>query len=305
MPARTCSPRISLSHGARMFVGDLPAAPEAATRAVLIDVAGARCNVIDEGDGPPVLWLHGLGGTWRDFGTQIDRLADRVRCIVPELRGHGRTPPVPGPFTTAVLGDDVALVLDVLGVDRAVVVGLSLGGMVAQAVALDYPERVAGLVLVSTSAAVPRLKGLVLRAAAARVRARGIPGATDLLRLLERHSSGPSADDPMRSARADGTAWERRDLASNDPDVLVAGLQALVAHDERSRLGSITVPTMVVVGEHDPAVSVAEAAELAAAIPGAVLQVVEGGGHLPNRDHATQFDALVMSLVDRAWRHSG
>ncbi len=266
---------------------------------MLIDADGFRCNVVDEGDGPPVVWLHGLGGTWRDFGTQLDRLADRYRCIVPEVRGHGRTPAVPGPVTTSALAGDVRRVLRALAVERAAVVGLSLGGMVAQTLALDEPSLVAGLVLVSTSTKVPLQVSLVLRAAAARIRAKGVRAALDLLDSGDKRAGRPTGPEAMRLARADGTAWERRDLASNDPEVLAGALLALVGHDERSRLGSIAVPALVVVGDSDPAVTVRQATELADAIPGAALHVVAGGGHLPNRDHADEFDGLVQPFVDR------
>ncbi|MDA8280717.1 MAG: alpha/beta hydrolase [Actinomycetota bacterium] len=266
---------------------------------MLIDAGGFRCNVIDEGEGTPVVWLHGLGGTWRDFETQLDRLADRYRCIVPELRGHGRTPSTPGPLTTASLAADVHAVLQALEVDRAVVVGLSLGGLVAQTLAGDHPEVVSGLVLVSTSSKVPLPVAFFLRVAAARIRSKGIRAAIDLLERGDRRAGKPTGAEAMSAARAAGTAWERRDFASNDPDVLADAMLALVGHDEHARLPQIEVPALVVVGDEDPAVTVGQARELAAAIPGALFEVVAGGGHMLSRDHPDELDRLLTQFVDQ------
>ncbi|MDA8291184.1 MAG: alpha/beta hydrolase, partial [Actinomycetota bacterium] len=102
----------------------------------------------------------------------------------------------------------------------------------------------------------------------------------------------------MHVARAAGTAWERRDFASNDPDVLADAMLALVGHDEHARLRQIDVPALVVVGDEDPAVTVGQARDLAAAIPGASFEIVAGGGHMLNRDHPDEFDRLLTQFVD-------
>jgi pimeloyl-ACP methyl ester carboxylesterase len=263
---------------------------------MLLDTGRLRVNVIDEGTGRPVLWLHGLGGTWRDVEPQLDHLADHYRCIVPELRGHGRTPAVAGRFDTRALADDAVAVLDSLGVDAAVVVGLSLGGLVAQVLAVEHPDRVEALVLVDTGAKVPAPVGPLLRAAAGRIRAKGMEAALAMLGQLGHGAGGDPA--AQRAARAAGTASAQRDLASNDPEVLAAGLVALADHDVRRGLRRLAVPTLVVVGEHDPVVPRLLVDQLVQAIPGARLSVVADGGHLPNRDCPEVFDAVVSSFID-------
>lgn len=263
---------------------------------MLIDTTRLRCNVIDEGRGRPVVWLHGLGGTWRDFEPQLDHLAGRYRCIVPELRGHGRTPIVPGPFSTATLADDVMAVLAALAVDRAVVVGLSMGGLVAQVLAVEHPELVEGLVLVDTGPKVPAPVAPLLRAAAARVRSKGMAAAMAMLGQMGQPVTG---EDAMAAARATGTASAQRDLASNDPDVLASGLVALADHDVRRRLRRLEVPTLVVAGQDDPVVPRMLVDQLVAAIPGASLVVVPDAGHLPNRDQPAVFEDAVTAFIDR------
>lgn len=263
---------------------------------MLIDAGGFRCNVIDEGSGRPIVWLHGLGGTWREFELQLDHLADTYRCIVPELRGHGRTPAVPGPMSTTDLAGDVRAVLDALGVSRTVVVGLSMGGLVAQALAVTHPDVVEALVLVGTGPRVPAPVGMLLRAAAARVRSKGMSAA---LQMLQQTGSGAGGDeDAMRQARADGTAWQQRELASNDPDVLAAGLVALAGHDCRKRLRSLDVPTLVMSGADDPVVPVSLSQELAKLIPGARFVVLPDAGHIANRDQPEAFEAALTEFVD-------
>lgn len=263
---------------------------------MLLDVGRLRCNVIDEGVGRPVVWLHGLGGTWRDFEPQLDSLADRYRCIVPELRGHGRSPLPPGRFDTTVLAGDVVAVLQALHVDRAVLVGLSLGGLVAQALAVEHPGLVDGLILVATGAKVPAPVGPLLKAAATRIRAKGMPAALAMLGQLG-HDAGGGAE-AMRAARAAGTASALRDLTSNDPDVLAAGLVALAEHDLRRRLRQVTAPTLVVAGDRDPVVPRSLVDQLVAAVPGARLAIVADAGHLPNQDQPGVFDELVSSFVE-------
>ncbi|MDA8281620.1 MAG: alpha/beta fold hydrolase, partial [Actinomycetota bacterium] len=271
--------------------------PVVARRAMLIDAPGFRCNVIDEGAGEPVVWLHGLGGTWRDFAPQLDRWPEHVRCIVPEMRGHGRTPPTDGPMSTRTLAADVQAVLGALGVSHATVVGLSLGGMVAQVLAVDCPALVDRLVLVDTRQKVSRAVGVLLRVAARQVSSRGVPAALAMLDRIARMAGQPWGAEAMRRARANGVAWQQRDLASNDADVLARAMLALVDHDEHVPLARIDVPTLVVVGEDDPVVPPRAAAELAAAISGARLVVVPGAGHLPNRDRPEIFDGHLAAFL--------
>ena len=264
---------------------------------MLIDAGGFRCNVVDEGSGDAVVWLHGLGGTWRDFAPQLDRWPDHVRCVVPEMRGHGRTPPVAGPLSTRELAGDVRAVLQVLGIRRATVVGLSLGGLVAQVLAVDSPGLVDRLVLVDTTRGASRAAGIVVRLMARRVRARGMPAALAIVDGVSglvgrRHRSAA----PGRAGAA-GVAWQRRDLAGNDPDVIADGLLALASHDPRLPIGRIAAPTLVVVGERDPVVPTRAAADLAAAIGGARLVVVAGAGHLPNRDRPDVFDGHLAEFL--------
>jgi pimeloyl-ACP methyl ester carboxylesterase len=113
----------------------------------LLGLADRRLNLIDEGEGPPIVLIHGRGANHRMWALQLDGFCEDFRCLAPDLSCSGQsdlTPP--GPFTPAQLARNVA---EACGV-RAVIVGQSMGGLVAQALAIHQPEFVAALVLVGT-----------------------------------------------------------------------------------------------------------------------------------------------------------
>ena len=252
---------------------------------MLREIDGVRINVLDEGTGPTVLFLHGLGGCWRDWEPQLDHLSDRYRCVVVEHRGHGRSQRVPGPYSTDVFAADALAVARHLGIDHAYVVGLSMGGMIAQKLALAAPDFVDALVLCDTSTHTGRRAGEMMHAAAAAVRAGGF-GA------LGEHMT------------PDTTGWAARTLAekphvarnnsreseSNDPDCWAWAVGALVEHDTRDEIGGIEAPTLLVWGAEDRGVPVAFGEALAQGLGGAPLVVLDDAGHVCNLEQPDAFD---------------
>ena len=107
---------------------------------MLRDIEGVRLNVLDEGTGQAVVFLHGLGGCWHDWEPQVETWRTDHRVIVIEHRGHGRSDRAPGPYSTDVFAADALAVLRHLGVDHAHVVGLSMGGMIAHKLAVAAPD---------------------------------------------------------------------------------------------------------------------------------------------------------------------
>ena len=108
---------------------------------------------------PVVAFSNSLGTTLEMWDQQVAALAGRYRCLRYDTRGHGRSPAAPGPLTIDDLADDLAGLLDALGIERAHVVGLSLGGMTAQAFGVRYPQRAESLILMATSAHLPPPEG--------------------------------------------------------------------------------------------------------------------------------------------------
>jgi 3-oxoadipate enol-lactonase len=261
-----------------------------------------RANGIDmyyeeAGSGPPLLLLNHEGGTTLDWAALLPALSGRFRVITFDARGSRRSSAPPGPYTTRQLAGDAVAVLDHVGAACAHVVGLSLGGMVAQELALAYPERVDRLALVATHArpACPAFWD-AWTTFFVQAQERGLDRAGVVQWFLAwmftpafmaRHAQVQEAvtqwrDDPLQ-APAHGRAAQG--AAARD-------------HDTLARLPRIAAPTLVVVGAQDILTPVAAARELAEGIPGARLQVLEGGGHLALYECEAAFtDALLTFLV--------
>jgi 3-oxoadipate enol-lactonase len=255
---------------------------------MLREVNGVRLNVLDEGDGHPLVFLHGMGGSWRDWEPQLDHLRDRYRCIVIEHRGHGRSEATRGAYSTDLFAADAAAVCRHLGVGHAYVVGLSMGGMIAQKLALAEPDLVEALVLCDTGTHLGTRGAQFLRDWAARVRATGMvdsrgvvnPEATGFSRWTVEHQPHVARNNMREAESADPDAWAR-------------AAEAVAAHDTRADIGRITAPCLLVWGEEDPAVPVERAQPLADALGGAPLVVLPDAGHVCNLDQPAAFEAAI------------
>jgi len=239
------------------------------------------------GAGPPLLLLHGLMATGDMFRPVVAALATQHRLIVPDLRGHGRSAHLPGPYTTQQLAADLGDLLDHLGLGTVDVLGYSHGGAVAQQFALDHPRRLRRLMLACTYAynmltPPERVEGFLLPWL---IR---LLGPRFLGALMMRSSAGGGPPLPPDDVR-----WFVDMLGSNRRAEMVAAARGLTAFDSRPRLKEIAAPTLVIAGSEDKAVPIAHARMLAAGIPHAELRVVEGAGHTLIWTHP---DALV-SLV--------
>ena len=252
------------------------------------DVDGGAIAWREAGEGPVVVFLHGLGGSRTAWDPQLEGLADTYRCVAWDLPGYGASPPLDRPLTFPALADAVAGLLDALGVDRAPLVGLSLGGMVALHTALAHPDRVAGLALLDTSARF------------------GADGTDpDEWRAARRApldagtTPGDMAVDVLTSVGGPALVGEALDravaaMARIPPDGLRATVDLLPTHDVVDRLGEITAPTLVALGEHDEETPLAYSETLVAGIPGARLELIAGAGHLSNLE---QPDAVTRLLA--------
>jgi len=229
------------------------------------------------GAGAPVLLVMGLGMTATGWWRTVPVLAERLRVIAFDNRGMGRSGRPEGPYSTAQLADDAVAVLDAAGEESAHVYGISLGGMIAQEVALRHPGRVRSLVLGATTAGGP---GHVAPA----------PGT---LAFFERRASMPAEEAVWASVPYNYGAATREHQAERigedivqrlrypfEPEPYRAQLAAALSHDVDGRLGEIRVPTLVVHGEEDRMIPAANGERLAGAIPGARLSLWPGAGHL-------------------------
>ena len=237
---------------------------------------------------PPVVFSNSLGTSLEMWDAQVRALAPRARCLRYDTRGHGRSGVVDAPATIDDLAADLAGLLDALGIARAHVVGLSLGGMTAQAFAARCPERVDRLVLMATAAQMGPASAWEERAAT--VRREGMAALVDP--VMARWFTPGFAADPRAQA-------VRRQILATDPRGYAAACGVIRDMDLRPRLAAIAAPTLVLAGEEDPATPVAKAQEVVAGVRGAELVVVPRAAHLLNveqpalvSEHLVRFLAL-------------
>ncbi len=239
-------------------------------------------------DAPALLLLHSLGTDLRVWDEQAEALAARFRVIRPDLRGHGLSGTVPGPGAMDRMAGDVLAVMDALGVRRTHVGGLSIGGMVAQALAALAPDRVSSLLLCDTAIAIPPLT--FWRERAGIVRARGMTAIAEA--VVARWVTPGFLDAPS-------TAGLRTMLLRTDPEGYAAAAEAIAAADLSARTAALRLPALVLVGDQDQATPLASAQALASAIPGAELQVIADAAHIPTFEQAARVTEAMRGFLDR------
>ncbi|MDQ3738191.1 MAG: alpha/beta fold hydrolase [Actinomycetota bacterium] len=235
---------------------------------------------------PPVVFLGSLGSTIEMWEPQVGALAGELRCLLVDHRGHGATGSPPGPYTIEDLGRDVLETLDDLRIERVHVVGLSLGAMTAMWLGAEHPWRLSGAVLLSTSAYIPDA-GWDDRAAI--VRQHGMKAIADM--VVSRWLTPAWAD-------ADPGARDRLAamVQSIDPDGYANCCGAIATMDLRPLLSDIHVPCVIVVGRDDPNTPPAHADVIAAGIPAAPLELIDGA-HFCNWDNAGVVNDIIQRHV--------
>lgn len=234
-----------------------------------------RLHVQRQGDGEPLLWITGFAISSEIFSPVIDTYSADFDCIRYDNRGAGRSAAPWHVTSIPELAGDAVRLLDALGIDSAHVYGLSMGGMIAQEVAIRFPDRVRGLVLGATSHGGPRAVLPSPRIAAA-LTSRGAPAALRAELVGKAVFSEQFREqEPALVLRYLRLLGRHRTSARG----LVSHLTASTYHDTRARLGRITAPTLVMHGEADHLTPVTNARLIAAAVPGAELAVLPGAGH--------------------------
>lgn len=232
-------------------------------------------------DAPPVLMLHSIGTNLHVFDPQAAALARTRRVIRMDLRGHGLSGVTDAPGTMSQHAHDAVALLDALGVARAHVVGLSIGGRIAQQMAAEAPDRVASLILMDTAAEFPPPEGWQQRIDI--VRAQGMAGLADA--VMARWVVDASL------ASSQGL---RRMLLATDPRGYAASAAALRDARAADVAGRIACPTTVIVGDRDIATPPAMAQALSDMIPGATLVTVPEAAHIPTFEAEAAITAAVV-----------
>jgi pimeloyl-ACP methyl ester carboxylesterase len=262
-----------------------------------IENRGAKIYWDEQGQGAPILLIMGLGYPSDMWHRSRPGLSERYRTIALDNRGVGRSDVPPGPYSIAMMASDAALVLDAAGVESAHIFGVSMGGMIAQEFALQYPRRVWSLILGCTSpgglhavAAKPVvLMALMARATMTPERAREvfIPILYDSSTPRER------IDEDMEILKN----WVPTTAA------YMAQIQGVLAWEAYSRLPQIAAPTLVIHGDSDRLVPPKNGELIASRIPGAKLMVIPHASHIFGTDQpqaAHQAIGEFLSQVDQA-----
>jgi len=259
---------------------------------ILID--NRRLYFDEQGSGEPLILLSGLGGDHRAFGVTTRHFSDRFRVLALDARDSGRSDRVNASYGTADLADDVASWLDALGIERARVVGHSLGGLVAQELAIRHPEKVRNLVLASTHAGSNDWRKAVIESW---IVARRALAPADFARVTMPLLVAP----PFFKARSqvDGLIrFAERNEWPQTPDAFERQARAAIMHDARGRLDAIRVPCLVLAGELDLVNPVDVARELAESLADARLVVLPGVGHLPHIEDGPRFRQAIGEFLE-------
>lgn len=253
-----------------------------------IDVRGLATHIAVDGPpgAPAVLLMHSLGSSLHVWDAQAERLARGFRVVRFSLRGHGLTEVGAGPCTIEDFADDALAVLDACGVTAAHVGGVSIGGMIAQAVAARAPARVRSLILCDTALALPPPE--TWRARAATVRAEGVAAIADAT-LARWVTPGYLASPAGRGLR--------NLLLRTDRHGYAAAAEALATADLSRSTPGLRVPALVLVGELDPSTPIAAAEALQGAIPGAELAVIPGAAHIPMVERPDEVTAAILGFL--------
>jgi 3-oxoadipate enol-lactonase len=248
-----------------------------------------------EGDGEPLLLLHGVMVAGAMFDPLIELLRDRFRMLIPDLRGHGKSGDLDGPYDVAALASDLDIVLLEARFERCVVMGYSHGGAVAQQLAYTRPAAVSKLILACTYACnVSKLRERLECVAFIALLRLCSPGM--LAKVIFQPSD--SKQTGAKGLTREQAAWMQSILAVNRAPAMRGALKGLIAFDSRPWLKEIRVPTLVVGGTHDTAVPRHHFDTLANGIPGANGRLVDRAGHTLLWTHTRELADIIRTRVD-------
>jgi len=262
----------------------------------IIGVGDINMYYEEHGKGEPLLLIAGWGTDLSCWQLQVPELSTKYRVIAFDNRGAGRTDAPDEPYSFRMMADDAVGLLDALRIDKAHVLGMSMGGCIAQEIAIEHPERTRSLILAATTAA---------------------PGECLLLMhtLAAWTAAMKEGVDPKTMARIQlpyvvtGRFFEQPEMVALFVDTMAANpcqpkayacqrqTEASAGQDTRARLKQITAPTLVLVGREDILLPVRQSEELAALIPGAKLIVLEEGAHGFSIEIADKFNRGVLDFL--------
>ncbi len=272
-------------------------------RWVLVD--GQPINTVEIGSGPPVVFVHGLSGSWPNWLEQLPVFGANHRAIAMDLPGFGHSPMPTEPITISGYGRLLDGLLDALDVDAAAIVGNSMGGFVSTELAISFPQRVERLVLVSPAGlstfgdrrganALTALRRLEVLVGAYTAWLASKSGRVTRRPLLRQATLGMVAAHPSRLPGA--LAAEL--LQGAGKPGFVQALEANLTYQLRDRLPEIACPTLIVWGDRDRVITVRDADVYAELIPGSQKVIFSDTGHVPMIERPAAFNALLEDFLN-------
>ena len=261
-----------------------------------VNVNGVELNYVETGSGDPLLLIMGFGGDHQAWAFQMPVLSERYRVIAFDNRGAGQSSVPDLPYTTRMMADDAVGLLDALGVERAHVLGVSMGGMIAQEIALNHPHRVRSLQLHCTYARPDRYM-LALMQTWRAIRAQAT--VEEWLRTVSLWLFSPRT---FQARPEFVDAVVQMGLANPYPFSMTGFVRqgdAVRGHDALDRLPAVACPTLVSVGTDDILIPPRFAREIAAAIPGAELRTIDDAAHVYFWERADVFNAMCVDFLTR------
>lgn len=249
----------------------------------------------DAGSGPAVVLMHGYPFNRSLWKEQAEALSGKYRVVRPDLRGFGESDATAAPVTMDRMAHDVALLMDHLGIQQAVVGGLSMGGYVALAFCKQFPSRVKALVLADTRAQADTEEAKQTRSQQAeKAMAEGMAGIADAML--------PKLLTPDTVSKRPEVVKRVRDMMlKTKPQGAASALLGMAQRDDQSEfISTITVPTMIVVGREDAITPVADSESMHSKIAGSRLVVIDNAGHVCNVEQPEQFNYALSVFLDKA-----
>ena len=261
-----------------------------------ITIRGHRCVYDCIGEGSCLTLLHSVGLSTREgWRYQIEPLTEHFRVLAFDFRGLGQSEPGDMPLGVATFAGDLEALLQGLGIARTALMGVSLGGFVAQEFTLMRPDMVSALILVSTASRIHPANAARRQKRNEEIRKNGMAAAVD--NQIKNHFPESFSRENPRIID-----WYRSHYVANDPDSYIAIMNDLGRFDSTDRIGGIRCPTLIVAGDED-AGSVAgsrpleSAAALHRLIPGSILEVITGANHYPHIDHPEIFNTKTVHFL--------
>lgn len=254
--------------------------------------AGVRLRYDRTGSGPAVLFIHGWTANRSYWERQVTALRDRHTVVTVDLRGHGESSAPRAGYSLGAMAADLEALVRALAVPRLAVVGWSMGGLVAQELALRLGERVSALALVCTTPG-----GLADPKNKRADPARGAELRKAVAQDFRSFARGFAASVFKEGTAAPLHAWAVAQMQKTPPHAAEASLEAILTADFRTRLKDLAPPTAVLHGRHDALFPVADAEELAKKIPRATLTIFESSGHAPHLEEPDAFNAALAKAL--------